>query len=1414
LEEAGYRAVLFPCRAFHGLGQQVVMACSDGVVRVPRRASLPASPKVALATRPAAAAQHSVAASAAPADRFAQVRQEVMASVAKALKVALEVIDPQESFSDYGLDSITGVNLVRVLNERLGIDLGTTALFDFSTATRLARHIVEHYDAQLPQPAVERAAPAAVTPLTVPAPVASLPAVAPAPKVQAPESFVREPIAIIGMSGQFPGSQSLEQLWEHLSQGRDLTTPVERWDLGRTQTDVSGKGLCRRGGLLTRIDEFDASFFNISGLEATCMDPQQRLFLEQAWTALEDAGYVGQATQGRPVGVYVGASASDYRSLFAEAAPAQAFWGNASSIIPARIAYHLDLQGPAIAVDTACSSSLVAIHLACQALWTEEIDMALAGGVFVQSTAGFYQAAQTAGMLSPSGHCHAFDARADGFVPAEGVGVLILKRLRQAQADGDHIHAVISGIGSNQDGASNGITAPSAQSQERLIRQVHREFAIEPGTISLVEAHGTGTPLGDPIEFEGLTRAFARPGQQQSYCALGSIKSNLGHCVTAAGVAGVLKVALALRHGQLPPAAGFSQANAAIALEGSPFYVPNHLSPWVPPAGVPRRASVSSFGFSGTNAHLVMEQAPAPLQRGAPGTGPWLVVLSARSAEQLREQASNLVAHCVAGQRLDIAAMAYTLMAGRKHHEWRLALVANDVGQVQRSLENWLHGRDEATVQDGHWDVRRFVEQQEVLQAAREGLIRLVGNHDQQVRKETLAALAQAFVQGYEVDYNSLFIVDERRRVPLPTYPFLRQSYWVSSPKVDKPTAAPLQASAAEEVASQWLFCQEQWQARDLPGDLDWSACIKARAGARVAVVTRDRARFDAFSQLLSELWSQAGSPPPSVQRLLPDALPAQEALPEVVFFIGDEAGNQASAQPGGLDTIKQMLQVSRYLMATDWEHAVECFHVYRATGSGSDCDAQAISGFAASASLENARHGWTLLECEAGAGLASDVQLIVREWLAGDRQGSAPTIVKYQGTQRLRRLLAQREAVQGQAPRFRREGHYLVVGGLGPVGELLCQELAGTFQARLSIVSRSALDAEQRERCDVLRALGATVDYSSVDITDLSALQHVVGRRVKAAGPLQGVIHLARLVDDGLIVDKPWEVFERSIGAKVKGTINLDLATADQPLAFFTVFSSMAAYGIRGSADYGYAAAFQNAFMRYRQTLERQGKRHGVSIACAWGAWCVDRYMPANRPAHLQSLGLGLIDIRAAFDYLHTGTEAGVVGAMKVVDPALACAGLGIEPLQSPSIQCAGDDIGLHAQLQAWEQACAAGAAPDATQWCNVLSRYELDALDEATIDRLDRLFFPGEAQSAPVDVGAPLLQVREVIARVLVVDEPDLDTAFSRYGMDSVGAMQVASALSRALGRLVEPRWLVQHATIRTLAEFLHSQNEAATQ
>ncbi|HEY6922830.1 MAG TPA: beta-ketoacyl synthase N-terminal-like domain-containing protein, partial [Steroidobacteraceae bacterium] len=360
-----------------------------------------------------------------------------------------------------------------------------------------------------------------------------------------------EKIAVIGVSARFPQSDNVTQLWEHLAAGDDLVTEVQRWTL--PQTDEAGRPACRMGGFLTGIDTFDARFFNITDVEATYMDPQQRLFLEEGWNALEDAGCTGTRSLSGACGVYVGCTAGDYAQMFDGNAPAQALWGNASSVLAARISYHLDLKGPAVAVDTACSSSLVAIHLACQALRNREIDLALAGGVFLHCGPGFYRSATRAGMLSATGRCHVFDEAADGFVPGEGGGMVVLKRLREAVRDGDHIYGVIRGSAINQDGATNGITAPSALSQERLERHVYERFKVDPADIQYVEAHGTGTRLGDPIELDALTRAFRSGTEKRGYCAVGSIKANLGHTLTAAGVAGVIKILLSLQHRCIPP---------------------------------------------------------------------------------------------------------------------------------------------------------------------------------------------------------------------------------------------------------------------------------------------------------------------------------------------------------------------------------------------------------------------------------------------------------------------------------------------------------------------------------------------------------------------------------------------------------------------------------------------------------------------------------------------------------------------------------------------------------------------------------------------------------------------------------------------------------------------------------------------
>lgn len=391
-----------------------------------------------------------------------QVPNLVRAVLAKALAMREDDIVGTSAFADYGLDSILAVRVAHELGEALSLDLDTGILFDYSSADRLTEHLLTAYrdTIEVTRPTGRLPDPPAAEPVSGTARSATAPLAGTAP--QGPRSLSaggRPPIAVIGMSGRFAGSDSLDELWTHLADGDDLVTTTTRWSDG-TADATTPRPL--RGGFLDRIDEFDSLFFNISGVEAAGMDPQQRLFMEEAWKALEDAGYPARAMDERRCGVYVGCWAGDYPGGEGESAPVQGLWGNMGSVIPGRISYFLNLRGPALAVDTSCSSSLVAIDLACKDLWSGETTMALAGGVFVQSTPRLYGLAERGGMLSPSGRCHTFDHRADGFVPGEGVGVVVLKRLEDALADGDHIHGVVRGSGVNHDGATNGLTAPSS----------------------------------------------------------------------------------------------------------------------------------------------------------------------------------------------------------------------------------------------------------------------------------------------------------------------------------------------------------------------------------------------------------------------------------------------------------------------------------------------------------------------------------------------------------------------------------------------------------------------------------------------------------------------------------------------------------------------------------------------------------------------------------------------------------------------------------------------------------------------------------------------------------------------------------------------------------------------------------------
>lgn len=460
-------------------------------------------------------------------------------------------------------------------------------------------------------------------------------------KLELMEVRVREPIAIVGMGCRFPGGAvDGESFWQLLREGRDTISivPEQRWDADAyydPNPDTPGKMVTRFGGFLDQVDKFDAKFFEIAPREAASMDPQQRLSLEVAWEALEDSGCAPAELRGTPTGVFLGIASNDYGQLHLEAGDPQSLdahyaSGVAHSIAAGRISYLLGLEGPSIALDTACSSSLVAVHLACQSLRAGDCTLALAGGVNVMLAPQTTALLSRVHMLSPGGRCKAFDADADGFVRGEGCGFVVLKTLSKALADNDRILAVIRGTAVNQDGASSSLTAPNGPSQVNLMRQALAHAGLSPESVSYVEAHGTGTALGDPIELQALGAVYGVAHTQERPLQVGSLKTNVGHMEAAAGIGGLIKTVLAIQHGQIPPHLHLRQLTPHVQWQQLRIAVPRKLTEW-DTEGKPRIAAISSFGFSGTNAHVIVAEPPATSSANKENS--WPVQLFAVSAK-------------------------------------------------------------------------------------------------------------------------------------------------------------------------------------------------------------------------------------------------------------------------------------------------------------------------------------------------------------------------------------------------------------------------------------------------------------------------------------------------------------------------------------------------------------------------------------------------------------------------------------------------------------------------------------------------------------------------------------------------------------------------------------------------------------
>jgi len=588
--------------------------------------------------------------------------------LAAQLRLPPQRIDVLHPFVDYGLDSVQAVSLTGDLESWLGRDLSATLVWDYPTIRALAAYLAQPASAPA-TPAVSRE-------------------VAAAPDAHAP-------IAVIGIGCRFPGADGPDAFWELLRSGTDAISeaPPDRWDAdayyAAGEAPGVGKMNTRWGGFLTEVDRFDAHFFGISPREAARMDPQQRLLLEVTWETLERAGLNPADLAGSSTGVFVGISGSDYaRRQFShpDYVDAYAGTGNAHSIAANRLSYLFDFQGPSVALDTACSSSLVAIHMALQSLRSGESDLALAGGVNLllapELTITFAQAR----MMAADGRCKTFDARADGYVRSEGCGMVALKRLADAQRDGDPILAVLRGSAVNQDGRSNGLTAPNGLAQQKVIRQALANAGLQPDEIDYVEAHGTGTRLGDPIEVHALRAVFDQP-TAETPLIVGSVKTNVGHLEAAAGIAGLIKAVLALTHAEIPPHLHFQALNPHIDLAGSRLRLGAGAAPW-PHNGRARIAGVSSFGFGGTNAHVIVTAPPEPVSAplAAPERPLHLLHLSARDENGLRALVARYAAYLDINPDAALADLCYTANAGRAVLEQRLALVAATPDQLRQKL--------------------------------------------------------------------------------------------------------------------------------------------------------------------------------------------------------------------------------------------------------------------------------------------------------------------------------------------------------------------------------------------------------------------------------------------------------------------------------------------------------------------------------------------------------------------------------------------------------------------------------------------------------------------------------------------------------------------------------------------------------
>ncbi|WP_338862075.1 SDR family NAD(P)-dependent oxidoreductase [Mycetohabitans rhizoxinica] len=1171
-------------RINHGvtLGQQIITAHSDGLVLQDIGQSSPATSARQPENNDSMLNEHPTSKAGQCEDMAGKLQQLIIDSLAKTLKADAQSIALRTPFSDYGVDSILGVGFVKHLSQQLGIKLNSAILFEQATVAKLRDYLQNTYGEQIKQALAEPidARPAAAvandTSKTPPPAVAAaaatmspvmavalggagrptaIDAVPSDQSLASPAASGR--IAVIGMSGQFPGADHVDELWDNLLAGHNSVQelPQHYLDPRAYSADKQpGKSYCKWAGILKNRDCFDPLFFNLTPHEAESMTPHQRLVMQESWKALEDAGYNPMTLAGRAVSVYVGAEPGGYHH--------DSFTGGSEAIVASRLSYFLDLKGPAMVVNTGCSSSAVAIHQACESLRHAESNMALAGGVYALLDQRGLISLSAIDMLSPSGQCHAFDAAADGTVISEGVGMVVLKRLEDAEADGDPIYGVIEASAVNQDGSSNGITAPNGDAQEQLIRDTYRKFAIDPSQISYVEAHGTGTRLGDPVEANALIRAFRQFTDARGYCVLGSAKANLGHAAAGAGVIGLIKILLSMRHRKLPAMPGFERLNPLIELEGSPFYINHQAIDWQPTGGKRLLSALNAFGHSGTNAHLVIGEYQAR-QVGdlcpAPPTVSRIFPLSAKTAESLQDNARALARwldNSASSQPGLLANMAFTLQTAREPMRVRAAVVTDNFSDLQAQLARLANGDSPVSSAD---------------EAGR---------------------LATEWVGGAEIDWATRWPAGSAKRLNLPSYQFAKERYWV-----DQTARSAIAAHSAIEAPN----ATSESTGDDLPQSATglflarpvWQEPVGGNAHAHDGAGQRLLFLVGFSSEQVAQWQSLSAA---AAGALSCEVLASNKRTPAARY--------QELA-------IALLLRLQKLSGRVHIELAIAEHESDSLLYAGLD-------GLLKTACLEqptlSAR--CLLVEVEASQPLPA-LQLNELTAMLSETHRSGSSVLQRSGADGGRLELQWQELADdvaagqpihrhGATAGWKDRGVYLITGGAGGLGLIFAKAIAEQCrEATVILIGRSALDHQQQARLQQVRDAGAQVSYHRVDLTDAQALEQLMDEICAKHGGLNGVLHSAGVNRDRLLARKSPQDIAEVFAAKVIGTELLDRACRRLYLDFFVLFSSCSAVlGSVGQADYAAANAFMDHFASLRNRRVEQGQRFGHTMSINYPLW------------------------------------------------------------------------------------------------------------------------------------------------------------------------------------------------------------------